>query len=62
MLHTVLLISFVLSSLPVRPYWKESGFIGTCAGIGCLGRRNECAIYSISGPDGVRRTYHCYMD
>lgn len=62
MLHLVLLFTLVQSFLPIRPFWKESGFIGTCAGIGCMGRRNGCSIYTIPAPDGVKHTYYCYLD
>ena len=46
----------------VQSHWKESGYISSCAGRGCLGRRTECAVYSFPTPDGGRNTFYCYQD
>jgi hypothetical protein len=46
----------------IRPMWKESGWISTCAGIGCTGMRALCTIYSVTSPDGSTFTNYCYLD
>ncbi len=46
----------------VRPSWKESGWISTCAGIGCTGWRAICATYSYTGSQGETVTVYCYRD
>jgi hypothetical protein len=59
MLRTLLLTSALTLLLPfirpVRP--QESGWISTCAGVGCWGRRSACFIYQT--PTSSR---WCYWD
>jgi hypothetical protein len=45
----------------VRTLWKEEGWISTCAGVGCLGRRFDCFIYSTRDQQGRHKMYYCYM-
>ena len=42
--------------------WQESGWIGTCAGIGCTGRRSLCATYGYTASNGSVVTNYCYLD
>jgi hypothetical protein len=66
MLRTLLLASvltFLLPFIPsVRPQWKESGWISTCAGAGCMGRRSACLIYYYNDSQGDRVNNWCYWD
>jgi hypothetical protein len=60
-LSTVLLLGLSPRFSGLRPLWKEDGWISTCAGVGCLGRRSDCFMYSNRGPSGQRHTYYCYL-
>jgi len=60
-LSTMLLLGLPPRSDRVRTHWKEEGWISTCAGVGCLGRRFDCFIYSNRDPGGRLNTYYCYM-
>jgi hypothetical protein len=62
MLRILAVILLAMVSFPVKPYWKESGYISSCAGRGCLGRKSECAIYSFPASEGGRNTFYCYLD
>jgi hypothetical protein len=42
--------------------WQESGWIGTCAGVGCMGMRSGCATYTHLNSEGARVTEYCYLD
>ncbi|HWA56795.1 MAG TPA: hypothetical protein VG692_06040 [Gemmatimonadales bacterium] len=48
--------------LPVLAYWKESGWIGTCPGMGCMGNRALCSIYSMPNPEGQLVKHYCYLN
>lgn len=57
---SVLLLSLV--PIPLKPFWKESGYIGSCAARGCMGLRSVCSIYSFPAGNGERNTFYCYLD
>lgn len=57
-----LLVPLTLTPLVAALRWQESGWIGTCAGIGCTGQRALCAIYSYTTSSGSRVTNYCYLD
>ncbi len=42
--------------------WQESGWIGTCAAIGCTGRKSICATYGYTASNGSVVTNYCYFD
>lgn len=54
-----LLFVLLLSSSPgdIHTEWKESGWISTCAGVGCTGWDLPCFSYTIGGT-----TRYCYLD
>jgi hypothetical protein len=63
MLVTAMLLAVPGVRIPrLRPFWKESGWISTCAGVGCMGRKTECFTYSIHNSDGGSEPYYCYGD
>ncbi len=51
-----------VTPIMTRAFWKESGWISTCAGIGCTGYRSACSVYRVTSPDGAKLTNYCYMD
>jgi hypothetical protein len=63
------LIAFLLLTAVARglartleSQWKQNGYIGSCAGRGCLGHRSECSVYSFPNAEGGRNTFYCYLD
>ncbi len=59
----LLLASLSLLVSPVgQTRWQESGWIGTCPGIGCAGNRVICATYTVTLSDGTLRKNYCYFD
>lgn len=62
-LTTLLLLGVPAARLPrVSPFQKQSGWISTCDGIGCHGRRTECATYNTRNGDGSVTSHFCYED
>lgn len=58
----LLLVAPIARNPGVKPAWKESGYIGSCAARGCLGRRSLCQVYSFPSPEGGRNTFYCYLN
>lgn len=64
-LNRVVLIAtslMIAGSALAQTTWKESGWISTCAGIGCTGQRAICATYTHSNSEGAKVTEYCYLD
>lgn len=55
-------VGFTLTPALALSAWQESGWIGTCAGIGCTGRRAICAIYTYTASGGNVVKNYCYLD
>jgi hypothetical protein len=68
MIRALILTTLLLFGVPpvrlsrVRPFQKESGWISTCDGIGCHGRRSECAMYTTRNGDATFTSHFCYED
>lgn len=56
------LLAFTVTPVLAYPAWQESGWISTCAGIGCTGRRAICATYSYTSSNGGQVKNYCYLD
>lgn len=58
----LLLVPLTLTPVFATLRWQESGWIGTCAGIGCTGLMALCATHSYTTSSGSRVTNYCYLD
>lgn len=58
----VAMLGVTLTPALAHSLWQQSGWISTCAGIGCTGRKAICATYSYITSGGNEVKNYCYLD